>query len=88
MTKSSKLNVLNINFKNNDELKELLLILGLEIDSHTKTISDSFGNVIMNSNFEAIDYRKVFSILPGSKFVIEKNDLTAVSRYYNEVINL
>lgn len=88
MKTNSKLDVLNINFKNNDELKELLSILGFEIDSHKKTISDSSGKVIMNSNFEAIDYRNISSILPGSKFVIEKNDLTAVSRYYNDVIDI
>ena len=80
-----ELSLLNVTFKNNNELKELLGLLGFIIDEGG-FVKDKSGDFVRNSSGSQMYYKNISSILPGSKVIIEKNDFTAVSRYFNDKI--
>ena len=84
--KLKKFNFLNITFNNNNEVKEFLSIIGISV--RNSFLIDENGNYIKNSNGKKISYKNLDSVLPGSKKIIERNDFTAVSNYYNKFIDI
>ena len=81
----SKISDIILTVENNEEMKNFLLNAGFKVDRKGFVLSAK-GDYVLDSNEDLINYEDIESIMPGSKVVIRKGDVTAISDYYKKHI--
>jgi len=78
---TQNLSIFELFVNNSEEMKIALKDMGFSFDEEDYVLNEK-KQYVLDSQGEPIHLDEISSIMPGSKVIIKENDITALSEYY------